>query len=108
MATMNKPIHKAILQHSPEKPVLVFVSSRRQTRLTALDLIALSAADGNPRKWLHMSEQSLQQALAHVKDANLKNMLSFGVGAHHAGLHARDRQAFAAQLDRWLPNRSAR
>ena len=25
--------------HSPTKPVLIFVSSRRQTRLTALDLI---------------------------------------------------------------------
>lgn len=45
MATMNRPSFKAIMTHSRENPVLVFVSSRRQTRLTALDLIALSAAD---------------------------------------------------------------
>jgi len=45
MATMNKPTFKAIVTHSKDNPVLVFVSSRRQTRLTALDLIALSAAD---------------------------------------------------------------
>lgn len=45
MATMNKPAFKAIVTHSKNNPVLVFVSSRRQTRLTALDLIALSAAD---------------------------------------------------------------
>jgi len=45
MATMNKPTFKAIMTHSKDNPVLVFVSSRRQTRLTALDLIALSAAD---------------------------------------------------------------
>ena len=40
MATMNKPTFQAIKQYSPDKPVLVFVSSRRQTRLTALDLIS--------------------------------------------------------------------
>lgn len=45
MGTMNKPAFKAIMQHSKDHPVLVFVSSRRQTRLTALDLIALCAAD---------------------------------------------------------------
>ena len=39
MATMNKPTYQAIQQHSPTKPALVFVSSRRQTRMTALDLI---------------------------------------------------------------------
>ena len=30
MATMNKPAYAAIQTHSPLKPVLVFVSSRRQ------------------------------------------------------------------------------
>jgi len=46
----------AIKLHSPEKPALIFVSSRRQTRLTALDLIAFLAADDNPKQWLHMPE----------------------------------------------------
>jgi activating signal cointegrator complex subunit 3 len=45
MATMNKPVFEAIKQHSPKKPTLVFVSSRRQTRLTALDLIAFISSD---------------------------------------------------------------
>jgi activating signal cointegrator complex subunit 3 len=39
MNSMNKPAYAAICTHSPTKPVLIFVSSRRQTRLTALDLI---------------------------------------------------------------------
>lgn len=39
MNSMNKPTYAAISTHSPTKPVLIFVSSRRQTRLTALDLI---------------------------------------------------------------------
>ena len=59
MATMNKPAFKAIQTHSPEKPVLIFVSSRRQTRLTALDLIAYLAGDDNPKQWLHMTEEEV-------------------------------------------------
>ena len=43
MATMNKPCFNSIINFSEGKPVLIFVSSRRQTRLTALDLISLSA-----------------------------------------------------------------
>jgi hypothetical protein len=61
MATMNKPTYAAIQSYSPSKPVLVFVSSRRQTRLTALDLIAFAAADMKPDQWLHMSERELEK-----------------------------------------------
>lgn len=40
MATMNKPAYNHIRKFSDGKPVIIFVSSRRQTRLTASDLIA--------------------------------------------------------------------
>jgi len=39
MASMNKPAFQSIKTHSAKQPVLIFVSSRRQTRVTALDLI---------------------------------------------------------------------
>ena len=39
MATMNRPTYNAIIEKSPTNPVIVFVSSRRQTRLTAMALI---------------------------------------------------------------------
>lgn len=53
--------------HSPIKPVLVFVSSRRQTRLTALDLIGYAAADERPRQYVHCPEEELEQALVSIK-----------------------------------------
>ncbi|KIY91518.1 hypothetical protein MNEG_16446 [Monoraphidium neglectum] len=77
--------------HSPLKPVLVFVSSRRQTRLTALDLITYAAADERPEQWLHMEPQELQAALSEVKDPQLRHTLQFGIGLHHAGLGEADR-----------------
>ena len=59
MATMNKPAYTAIRTHSPDKPVLIFVSSRRQTRLTAFDLVAFVAAEDNPKQWLHMPDKEV-------------------------------------------------
>ncbi|XP_051173908.1 activating signal cointegrator 1 complex subunit 3 [Leptopilina boulardi] len=91
MATMNRPTFQAIRQHAPCSPSLVFVSSRRQTRLTALDLIAYLAAEDNPKQWLHMPDEEMDNILANVKDGNLKLTLAFGIGLHHAGLQDRDR-----------------
>ncbi|KAM3614996.1 uncharacterized protein V6R79_021978 [Siganus canaliculatus] len=92
MASMNKPTFQAIRSHSPAKPVLIFVSSRRQTRLTALDLIAYLATEDNPKQWLHQDEREIEEIIATVRDSNLKLTLAFGIGMHHAGLHERDRK----------------
>nr|XP_046256523.1 activating signal cointegrator 1 complex subunit 3 [Scatophagus argus] len=92
MASMNKPTFQAIRSHSPAKPVLIFVSSRRQTRLTALDLIAFLATEDNPKQWLHQDEREIEDIIATVRDSNLKLTLAFGIGMHHAGLHERDRK----------------
>ncbi|KAF4088062.1 hypothetical protein AMELA_G00078530 [Ameiurus melas] len=92
MASMNKPTFQAIRSHSPAKPVLIFVSSRRQTRLTALDLIAFLATEDDPKQWLHQDEREMTDIIATVRDSNLKLTLAFGIGLHHAGLHERDRK----------------
>ena len=57
---MNKPAYTAIKIHSPDKPILIFVSSRRQTRLTAFDLVAFVAAEDNPKQWLHMPDREVR------------------------------------------------
>ncbi|KAL0792290.1 hypothetical protein Bca101_063667 [Brassica carinata] len=82
MNSMNKPAYAAICTHSPTKPVLIFVSSRRQTRLTALDLIQ---AYEHPRQFLSVSEEDLQMVLSQITDQNLRHTLQFGIGLHHAG-----------------------
>jgi len=91
MAAMNKPTYRAILTHSPEKPVLVFVSSRRQTRLTALDLIAYCSADERESQFVNMDARELEPLLSTIRDQALRHTLAFGVGIHHAGLSETDR-----------------
>ncbi|KAM0720684.1 hypothetical protein Q7P37_004821 [Cladosporium fusiforme] len=92
MQSMNRPTFLAIKSHSPDKPVIVFVASRRQTRLTARDLINLCGMEENPRRFVRMSEEDLALNLARVKDEALREALSFGIGLHHAGLVESDRQ----------------
>ncbi|KAL6624933.1 Sec63-domain-containing protein [Neocallimastix californiae] len=91
MQTMNKPTYKAIVTYSPTKPSIVFVSSRRQTRLTAQDIISLCAADGNPRRFLHMPDEEIEMIIKNIQDPSLQYALSFGIGLHHAGLVDSDR-----------------
>uniref|UniRef100_A0A9J8CY12 Activating signal cointegrator 1 complex subunit 3 n=1 Tax=Cyprinus carpio carpio TaxID=630221 RepID=A0A9J8CY12_CYPCA len=81
-----------IRTHSPAKPVLIFVSSRRQTRLTALDLIAFLATEDDPKQWLHQDEREMDDIIGTIRESNLKLTLAFGIGMHHAGLHERDRK----------------
>ncbi|XP_041762573.1 activating signal cointegrator 1 complex subunit 3 [Anopheles merus] len=92
MATMNRPAFQAIRQYSPCTPALIFVASRRQTRLTALDLISFLASEDNSKQFLHTSEEEMEQILQNVRDSNLRLTLAFGIGMHHAGLHERDRK----------------
>ena len=57
----------AIRTHSPAKPTLIFVSSRRQTRHTALDLMASLAAEGDPKQWLHADEDEVCIMISNYK-----------------------------------------
>jgi len=78
MAAMNKPLFQQILQDSDDKPVLIFVSSRRQTRLTGYDLVKISNKELSTNlstkryTFLKCSEEEIQQYIHVVKDEHLK------------------------------------
>merc|ERR1711871_693627 len=103
MQTMNKPTFAAIDRYSPFKPVLVFVSSRRQTRLTAFELINYCTQDDNPYRFLTNSktipgssnilpQDEMEAVCATVRDQALRRCLAFGIGIHHGGLSLHDRK----------------
>ncbi|CAD8152858.1 unnamed protein product [Paramecium pentaurelia] len=91
MATMNKPAYQDIKRYSDGKPTIIFVSSRRQTRLTALDIIALAMQEGNEKQYIQTTEQELAQLCVKVDDTQLKSVLQYGIGIHHSGLDKNDR-----------------
>lgn len=95
MATMNKPTFAAICTHSPTKPVLVFVSSRRQTRLTALELISFLAAEDNPKQWLHMPEAEVRMKSKVVAMSYLSvKVISSCVASHATEYHLNEEIVF--------------
>uniref|UniRef100_A0A3Q2ZMJ6 U5 small nuclear ribonucleoprotein 200 kDa helicase n=1 Tax=Kryptolebias marmoratus TaxID=37003 RepID=A0A3Q2ZMJ6_KRYMA len=92
LLSMAKPVYHAIMKHSPSKPVLVFVPSRRQTRLTAIDILTFCAADVVPQRFLHCNEKDLAPFLDKINDPTLKETLANGVGYLHEGLSATERR----------------
>ena len=65
---MAKPTYHAVLKHALKKPVIVFVPSRKQTRLTAIDILTFCAADMQPNRFLHTSESKLEPVLEKMTD----------------------------------------
>uniref|UniRef100_A0A672SBI8 Activating signal cointegrator 1 complex subunit 3 n=1 Tax=Sinocyclocheilus grahami TaxID=75366 RepID=A0A672SBI8_SINGR len=82
LLSMAKPVYHTIMKHSPSKPVLVFVPSRRQTRLTAIDILTFCAAD----------VKDLAPFMENLSDVTLKETLSNGVGYLHEGLSPTERR----------------
>uniref|UniRef100_A0A7N8XRZ3 Activating signal cointegrator 1 complex subunit 3 n=1 Tax=Mastacembelus armatus TaxID=205130 RepID=A0A7N8XRZ3_9TELE len=92
LLSMAKPVYHAIMKHSPSKPAVVFVPSRRQTRLTAIDILTFCAADVVPQRFLHCTEKDLAPFLEKINDSTLKETLANGVGYLHEGLSATERK----------------
>ncbi|XP_057859614.2 DExH-box ATP-dependent RNA helicase DExH12 [Cryptomeria japonica] len=99
MQAMTKPTYTSIIQHAKGgKPALVFVPTRKHARLTALDLLTYSNADGGERsQFLQFTEEDLKPFIAKVKEPTLSHALSNGIGYLHEGLTLVE-QELVAQL----------
>lgn len=83
MIAMSKPAYLAIVEYAPTKPVIVFVSSRRQCWLTVDDLLLHCTADNDLDRFLNVDEAELQPHLDHVGDKALVECLKHGIGYYH-------------------------
>jgi pre-mRNA-splicing helicase BRR2 len=96
MLAMAKPTYQAILQHSPDRPAIVFVPSRKQVRATALDLLAACAADGDEDRFLNTDIDQIQPILERINESALAESLSHGIGYFHEALDSFDKRAIEA------------
>ncbi|XP_032222645.2 U5 small nuclear ribonucleoprotein 200 kDa helicase-like isoform X1 [Nematostella vectensis] len=86
LIAMTKPVYQAIMKHSPKKPAVVFVPSRRQTKLLALDILTFSGADNEPQRFLHCTEDDLNPFVSRLTDKTLKETVTYGIAFLHEGL----------------------
>ena len=92
MLAMVKPMYASILQLSPDKPAMIFVPNRKQTRATALDLLAACVADDEEDRFLHASIEDIAPILNAVHEAALADSMSHGIGYFHEALSTHDKR----------------
>ncbi|KAF8631115.1 hypothetical protein AX17_005160 [Amanita inopinata Kibby_2008] len=92
MIAMSKPAYLAIVEYAPTKPVIVFVPSRRQCRLTVDDLLTHCSADDKPDRFLNIELEDLQPHLDHISDNGLAETLKHGIGYYHEALDRQDKR----------------
>lgn len=89
---MAKPAYLAIKEYSPSKPVIIFVASRRQCRLTVDDILTHCFADDDSSLFLKIDVEDLQPHLDHITDRGLVETLKHGVGYYHEALDKQDKR----------------
>ncbi|KAJ5122808.1 Helicase C-terminal [Penicillium atrosanguineum] len=92
MLAMSRPAYQSILTLSPDKPALVFVPSRKQTRSTAMDLLAACSMDDDEDRFLNADAEELAPLLSRVQEQTLATSLSHGVGYYHEALSLGDKR----------------
>lgn len=68
IVAMTKPMYNCIVNHAGQKPAIVFVSNRKQTRVTAVDILAFTAAEGKPERFLHADLRDVQPFIDRITD----------------------------------------
>ncbi|KHN94498.1 Sec63 domain protein [Metarhizium album ARSEF 1941] len=92
MLAMAKPAYLAISQMSPDQPAMIFVSSRKQARQTARDLLAACVADDDEDRFLHAEVEQMRPLLDRVHEEALAEALSHGIGYYHEALSQNDKR----------------
>ncbi|XP_065217022.1 U5 small nuclear ribonucleoprotein 200 kDa helicase [Planococcus citri] len=92
---MGKPVYNAISRYSPDKPVVVFVPTRKQAKLTAIDILSFAASDKKADRFAFSYEDDMKKLLEDLwnklEDKTLKEIVPQGVAYLHEGLTANDR-----------------
>eukprot|EP00915_Cephaloidophora_sp_WS-2016_P003244 GHVH01004364.1.p1 GENE.GHVH01004364.1~~GHVH01004364.1.p1 ORF type:complete len:2220 (+),score=424.86 GHVH01004364.1:55-6660(+) len=92
---MNEVLYEKVLESAKEgNQILVFTHSRRDTVATARFIYEKAMEEEQLSTILpgDTSREILVEESNHVSTAELKDLLTFGISVHHAGLPRKDRQ----------------
>ena len=90
----NECVFEKVMEDIGKNQILVFVHGRKETVKTARQLRDLAMEKGELGNFLPQDSASkgiLDHEAAKMKTAQLKELLPFGIGVHHAGLPQTDR-----------------
>jgi len=87
LLAMAKPVYNTVLRHSNDGPSLIFVPSRRQAQLTAIDMVAFK---GSLDEGTFLRVKSGIMNSYEVSDSSLAQVISAGVGFVYDGMNDND------------------
>ncbi|GFE52758.1 sec63 domain-containing DEAD DEAH box protein [Babesia ovis] len=92
---MNEIVYERVMEEAGKNQILVFVHSRKETARTAKLIRDMAFKSDNLGLFLHSdsaSREILNTEVEAIKTAELKELLPYGFGIHHAGLPRSDRK----------------
>ena len=95
--SMEKYVYQGIKQQSKNKPVIIFVSDRKQARITALNLLTMTYSDNKPKQFITLSEEEISQISKNITEKNLKHVINYGISFIYEGMNE-DEKALVIQL----------
>ncbi|PLW26197.1 hypothetical protein PCASD_23669 [Puccinia coronata f. sp. avenae] len=91
MIQMAKPAYLSILEYAHEKPVIAFVPSQKQFRLTASNLSIYAPSDKDPQRFLNIKQEDLAPFLAKFSNENSARLWASGIGYCHEAISNTDK-----------------
>ncbi|KAI0918176.1 DEIH-box ATPase [Taiwanofungus camphoratus] len=91
---MNEVCYEKVLDQAGKNQTLVFVHSRKETSKTAKFIRDMAIEKETITQFVKpegATREILLEESNNVKDTNLKDLLQFGFGIHHAGMSREDR-----------------
>lgn len=88
MIAMTKPIFN-IINENKNNQSIVFTSTRRQSQLSAMDIMSLAISYNNDG-YLGCKLEEISDYIDSITDSNLKVLLQHGIGYLHSGLSIND------------------
>lgn len=94
---MNDITYEKVMERAGKNQVLIFVHSRKETTKTALSIKEMAEEKGELEKLMSSTSAAaeiIREAIENdmVKSADLKSVMKFGIGIHHAGMQRTDRE----------------
>ena len=91
LLAITKPLYHCISSQPKGSSVLIFVPSKKQAKLTAIDILSFLAAENNPLQFLVGSEKDIITSAKGLADTTLVQTLEHGVGYIHEGMSKKER-----------------
>jgi len=87
LMAMAKPVYNAVMRHSDGKPTIIFVPSRRQAQLSAIDLMTYhQSIDGETFLGEGANPDEVAEVAANLREPALQQVVASGIGFLHDGM----------------------